>query len=152
MKKGYLNIQTIITMILLICLISISILIGVNIKNSGSDIRDFCKDHYKNETFISNFIGDDPAILKECCMLEKKSLGIIPYWSEFNEDYQECLMLNGTDEEKYFIQNCHWMGPDYFIMAGTMLFLYFIPLSIISIEVAVYYEKIKKDKRRNKKC
>jgi len=129
--------------IMMLLFISVSLLIGLVIDTKGGPTHDFCSDHYKDDTFLSDFIGDVPHVLKTCCITQGESLGV-DYCKEYIDDYQKCIVVNGTDDQRRFMNNCHWMGPDYFIMAGRMIFLFFIPLSIIVINIVMLYEWNKK--------
>ena len=134
--------------IIMMLFVSMSIWIGMDINNNGKNITEFCYDHYRNETFLSNFIGNEPAVLKSCCLNTSESFGV-NYCEEYVDDYRKCVVLNGTDDQRRFMDDCHWMGPDYFIMVGKLTFLFFIPIGIIGIQIAILYEYNKK--RRMKK-
>ena len=135
--------------IIMLLFISASIGMGMYIEDKGGDTLCFCKEHYRNETFLSDFIGDDPAVLKSCCLNQSKSLGL-DYCKEYVDDYQKCMVTNGTDDQRRFILSCHWMGPDYLIMVGELMFFFFIPIGLLGINIAMLYEWNKKRKAKKK--
>ena len=89
-------------LIIILLIISASIWVGMYIQDKGQDTVDFCKGHYKNETFRSDFIGDEPPVLKTCCLNQSKSFGVY-YCKDYVDNYQECIFLNGTKDQIKFI-------------------------------------------------
>jgi len=127
-------------LIIILLIISSSILMGMYIKDKGQGTVDFCFNHYRNETFLSVFIGDEPAEVKVCESDQWRTGTIMRYCNDTCfENIQKCLEENATDDQIRFMRNCHWMGPDYFITMGTLMFLYFIPLGLIGINIAILY-------------
>jgi len=146
MNKKQLTIHIIITLLF----VSSSIGIGMYIDDKGGDTLDFCKEHYRNETFLSDFIGDEPAELKVCASDQWRTGTIIRKCNDTCFDnVRKCLKEKATEEQTTFSRNCQWMGPDYFIMVGKLTFFFFIPISLLGINIAMLYEWNKK--RRTKK-
>ncbi len=139
------TIKSYIIIIFMILMIIISIIIGVNIKRNGEETINFCKAHYKNKTFLSTMVDDNPASPIQCgVFIDQKWYG---NWGK-NIPYQNCLKYNSSDEQIKFRNYCHWMGPDYFILFGTLLFKYIFPITLMGILIAVIFSMNKNDNNK----
>ena len=69
---------------------------------------------------------------------ERRKMGTVVSTGTCFNNYEKCLKENATDEEIRFSEDCHWMGPDYFILAGTLFFGFFVPAAtLISLGMAL---------------
>jgi len=112
--------------------------LGSYIQKEGKPIVDFCKEHYNNKTFLETttyFTEDDPSVPLICI---DNIHNPYPY---SNPDMKKCLKENATKEQVYFMDNCHWMGADYLILAGTIFFKFGFPLMFIVIGMASLFQK-----------
>lgn len=111
-----------------------SFALGMYINNKGSDITDFCKAHYGNKTFLKTIGGDSDNPQPTNCVDTQWRTGWLGYCNSTCQDnYDNCMQNNATSEQIRFSQNCHWMGPDYLILLGTLMFGFFIPMIIALI-------------------
>ena len=148
-NKNTINIINIITIILLLGMTAGFYMVGDNIHKHGKPITDFCKAHYNNETFMSTMIGDEPAEPIQCQSSQWRTQWRTgKYFQYCNEtcfeSYDECLEINATKEQVYFMRRCHWMGSDY--LAGTVLFKVGFPLAFLAMIISII-NKYDKDRR-----
>lgn len=137
------SIQTIITSLLLCLLIVISYMGGTVIQDNGKDTVDFCKQHYRNQSFLNTMIGDEPAEVKVCDS-SKWRTGWYGYCnSTCSDNVDKCLEENATDEQIRFSRSCAWMSDDYLILFGTLVFKYFFPIFTIGGIIFILYSKWK---------
>lgn len=97
--------------------------LGLYINSQGKDTMDFCYNSIRNESFIKTMDtktwGADPSVPIQCVDSIKN-----PY--PFSEEINSCL-ANSSESQLRYMHECHWMGKDYFILAGTLLFGFFLP-------------------------
>jgi len=118
---------------------------NLNHNIDGETTLDFCKAHYRNDSFLSTMVGDDPAEPKVCDSAQWRT-GWAQYCNDTCfENYERCLKENATEEQIRFSSECHWMGRDYIILLTGVLSR-FIIIAGIGIIIAVIYSKIKADK------
>jgi hypothetical protein len=114
-----------------------SFFLGNYIKGSGDGTVEFCNERYHNDTFLSNFIGYEPYELKVCDSSQWRTKD---FWhtcySECQYNVMDCLNQNATKEDMRFLSSCHWMGSDYFILAGWIFFGCGVPM-IFSVFIGV---------------
>lgn len=144
------SIQKIITAIVLLILAFISFNFGSSLKSS--DTLGFCYDHYRNQSFLDTMIGDDPAEVKICASSQWRTGKYFQYCSpECSEKVDECLEKYATKDQIKFASDCHWMGKDYFISTGYIIFGFFIPMiSMFWITFMFYNDLIEKEDKNDK--
>jgi hypothetical protein len=127
------KISQIISFIIIFSIGVLSFVLGSSIEKNGKSTMDFCTEHYHNETFRKTIAGEDndsPEPLQ--CQTSTWRIGWYGLCNKTCfENYNKCLEKNATAEQIRYSQECHWMGSDYFIMGGTFLFKFFVPLIIL---------------------
>lgn len=147
------NINQIITILILVMGAIGFFGIGNSIQKNGKPTIDFCYEHYHNKTFLKTMTPEDEPYEPLQCQSSTWRTG----WyglcnSTCFENYHKCLEENATKEQVKFSQNCHWMGPDYFILGGTLLFKGFFPLMCLGLVIAIIYSMFKEDKNVLQTC
>ena len=118
---------------------------NLNHNIDGETTLDFCKAHYRNDSFLSTMIGDEPAEPKVCDSAQWRT-GWAQYCNDTCfENYERCLKENATKEQVRFSQECCWMGRDYFVVV-LRTFSWFIFIGCFGIIIAIIHSKIKADK------
>lgn len=147
------KIQNIISFILLLIVAYLFFRLGSDIKKEGKPITDFCKEHYNNKTFLETttyFTEDDPSEPLQCQSKTWRK----GFWGYCNstcfKQFDKCLEENATEDQIYFMENCHWMGSDYLILAGTVLFEFGFSAIFIVMSIAILFQKKEEIENDNK--
>jgi len=117
-----------------------SFMLGGYIQEHGNDKTNFFRSHYKNKTFLNTMSGDEPSIPIQC-----NSFHQTQGFTKNNIPYQNCLKYNSSQEQIKFMNDCFWMGPDYLILVGTLVFKYFFPVGLIGMFLAIIFSKKEKE-------
>jgi hypothetical protein len=140
------KITQILNVVLMLVVICGSFMYGSYFEDSNSDTLNFCKEHYRNESFLSTMIGDEPAEVLICNSSQWRT-GWAGYCnSTCFDNYQRCLEENATDDQIRFSSQCHWMGADWFILVGTLIFKFFIPIGMLGMLIAIIYTEHRRKK------
>jgi hypothetical protein len=135
-------IKKIITIFVLIIIAILFFSLGSYIQKEGKPITDFCTEHYNNKTFLETttyFTQDEPSEPLQCQTDTWRTGKWFRYCnSTCFENFNKCLEENATDEQIYFMNKCHWMGPDYIILVGTVIFKFAFPLMFIVIGILLF--------------
>lgn len=112
-------------LVLTVLLLGGAYLIHIKTKDMGK----FCSESYKNDSFMESFVGDNPITLKDCCLDFKGS-----YCNKFvDDDYEKCVILNGTLEQRKFMKECGYFNVNHltmvlntFLVCFWLFILYFM--------------------------
>jgi hypothetical protein len=125
-------ISRLITIFILLLFALLVFSLGAFIAREGKGTMDFCKEQRINQTFMDTMRLDGDVWNPSLCDSSQWRTGWGGYCnSTCFENYDKCLEENATSQQIRFSEQCHWMGPEYFILAGIIAFKFVFPISLL---------------------
>ena len=100
------------------------------------DLVHFCRDHYRNDSFVDLFYDREPFVLKSCYdkgIISDYGLNVNVAFHLNHENNREKYCPEITDEQLKFSNNCGWMDNDYFLLLLKIGGGFFLPAIMLII-------------------
>ncbi len=114
--------------------------ISIYSQEENINLVNFCKDSYRNETFIDLFYDKEPHVLKTCYDRVGKDI-----FRMDSEDYKENYCPEITEEQLRFSKSCYWMGVDYFLLVLRVFGGFVLPAMLLSIAFGISFSNLNKN-------